>query len=119
MRSIFDFGLLIGYTIGTVGGLLLLKYSLPGLQAGISGGEWHIQSLVSAAIGCVFYVAGAAVWMVIMARNDLSVAYPIAVGATVITTTLAGTALLGEATSLLRTVGCGLVILGVALVARG
>ena len=119
MQNRTDFWLMAGYALGTVGGVLLLKYAVTGLRASFSNGAWERSEITAALVGALLYVAGAAFWLVILSRNDLSIVYPIAVAVTVLATTAAAIALFGESLTVWRAVGCILIIAGVALVARG
>ena len=119
MREPIDLLLLTGYTLGTVGGVLILKYGLSDLRADYLAGTWQRSTILITLFGGVLYVAGAVFWMVILSRNELSIVYPIAVGITVLATTSAAIVLFGESITFWRLVGCGFVILGVTLISRG
>jgi multidrug transporter EmrE-like cation transporter len=119
MRDRSDLWLMAGYAISTVGGVLLLKYAVTGLRAGFSSGAWQRSEILAALAGCIPYVAGAAFWLVILSRHDLSIVFPIAVAVTVLGTTAAAMVLFGESLTAWRAVGCILIIAGVTLVARG
>jgi drug/metabolite transporter (DMT)-like permease len=119
MRDRTDFLLMAGYALGTVGGVLLLKHAVSGVRAGFSLAMWQRSEILAALAGCLLYVAGAAFWLVILSRHDLSIVFPIAVAVTVLTTTAAAVVLFGELLTVWRTVGCVRIIAGVVLVARG
>src|SRR4051812_34879206 len=109
MREPIDLLLLTGYTLGTVGGVLILKYSLSELRADYLTGSWQLPTILIALFGGLIYVAGAVFWMVILSRNELSIVYPIAVGVTVLATTCAAIVLFAESFTFWRLVGCGFV----------
>jgi multidrug transporter EmrE-like cation transporter len=96
-----------------------LKYGLTGLRADYSAGTWQLTTILIAIFGGLLYVGGAAFWMVILSRNELSIVYPIAVGVTVPATTAAAIVLFGESVTLWRLARCAFVILGVGLISRG
>ena len=67
--------------------------------------------------GLVLYFAGAAVWVFVLARVEVSFAYPF-VGLGVVLTMLSGWLMLGETLSLARALGTLLVATGAVLIAR-
>ncbi len=67
--------------------------------------------------GLALYGAGAVLWLFVLAKIDVSVAYPF-VGLGFILTMLLGVILLGEQVTMLRVVGTLMVFAGVILVAR-
>ena len=67
--------------------------------------------------GFALYGLGAITWLFVLARVDVSQAYPF-MGLGVIMSFLAGHFLLGEPVSLLRIAGMALVVSGVAIVAQ-
>ncbi len=68
--------------------------------------------------GLMLYALGAVLWLGVLARIDVSIAYPF-VGLGFILAALCGVFLLGEAFSVIRFVGTCLVVLGLVLVPRG
>jgi multidrug transporter EmrE-like cation transporter len=67
--------------------------------------------------GLGLYGLSMLVWLMVLARVDVSMAYPF-VGLGVVVTVLAGQFMLGEAVGPIRLAGCLLVALGIVLVAR-
>jgi multidrug transporter EmrE-like cation transporter len=67
--------------------------------------------------GILLYVAGAAVWVLVLARVEVSFAYPF-VGLGCVLTMLGGWLLLGESLTIARGLGTILVASGVVLIAR-
>jgi multidrug transporter EmrE-like cation transporter len=68
-------------------------------------------------LGLLLYAVGAVVWLLVLARLDVSVAYPF-VGIGFVITMLLGFLVLGEPVGALRLAGTLLVAVGVVLVAR-
>lgn len=66
--------------------------------------------------GLFMYGLSAALWLLVLARTDVSVAYPF-VGLGFIVTLAAGALLLGEQVTLVRVAGTVLVAIGVIMVA--
>lgn len=104
--------LFFGYTIGSVTGLIILKRHLKPAIAAIGSGvgffEW---SFVAA--GSALYLGAFGLWLLILSRMELSVAYPIAVSLTLAFTAIGGSILLGEEMSALRILGLVFVFGGV------
>ena len=95
--------------------------SSPAVQQGLAG-SWHqvviaVASNIYVWLGLVFYALGAVLWLGVLAKVDVSVAYPF-VGLGFILTALLGVFLLGEAFSVIRFVGTCMVVLGIVLVTR-
>jgi multidrug transporter EmrE-like cation transporter len=113
-----DVLLFAAYTIGSVTSLVLIKIWLaPALAAWRTGGDFALSGLM-VALGGGLYVVSFLTWMAILARNELSAAYPVAVGLTLLFSAISAASLLGESISLIRGAGMLLIVLGVALVAR-
>lgn len=68
-------------------------------------------------VGLALYGAGALVWLFVLARVDVSAAYPF-VGLGIAITAFAGVLLLNEPLSMVRVLGTGLVVAGVLLVGK-
>jgi multidrug transporter EmrE-like cation transporter len=66
--------------------------------------------------GLVLYGLSAVLWLWVLSRLDVSVAYPL-VSLGFVLTLLIGVGWLGEPFSWLRAAGCGLIVVGVALLA--
>ncbi len=103
---------------------IALKHGMssPAVQAGLAAGL--SQALPSVAsnpfvvLGFSLYGLGAILWLGVLARIDVSQAYPF-VGLGFLLTMAFGVLLLGETLTPLRLFGTCLVALGVLLVARG
>jgi multidrug transporter EmrE-like cation transporter len=90
-------------------------------QALTADGYWDAVRSVGTSThviaGLALYGLGAVVWLLVLARVDVSVAYPF-VGAGFILTMVLGWLVLNEPIGTLRLTGTALVALGVYLVAR-
>ncbi len=80
------------------------------LAASIIGNGWVLG-------GLALYFFGAAVWLFVLARVDVSFAYPF-VGLGFIVTLLLGRIVMGDVVTLTRVIGTVLVSTGVLLIAR-
>ena len=78
---------------------------------------WAVASNFHVLIGLLAYGFGAIIWLLVLAKLDVSAAYPF-VGLGFILTMLLGHLLLGESLSSIRIVGTFLVVAGVILVSR-
>ena len=92
--------------VGPIGGWAALRGALPtlALHPGVLG-------------GLVCYAVSVVVWIVALSRVDVSVAYPLLSVGYVVNALLAMW-LFGEAVSLQRWLGIGIILVGVTLVAR-
>lgn len=91
---------------------------------GLAGGGSTLPYFFKAALanpyiiaGFALYGVGALTWLLVLARTDLSVAYPfISLG--LVVTMLLGVLVLQESVTPIRLVGASLIVLGVVLVAQ-
>lgn len=106
------------YTVLSVAGMVLVKYALPMLRAAIGGGGNVVAPGALLAAGAGMYIVGFGLWMIILARTPLTIAYPIAVGLTMVFSTIAAVLVLDEALKWQTVGGTLLVFAGVVLLAR-
>lgn len=115
--------LILGSLVIAVAGQLTLKVAMGRVTAALPHDASPVTVLFKAAtnplviIGLAGYVISAAIWLLVLARADLSQVYPFA-GLTIVLVTLAAGFFLGERMSSLRFLGMLLVFVGVTLVAR-
>lgn len=117
------FGLILFSVALSAGAQIVLKtgMSSPAVQAALAGGN-RIEALVSIAtswgvvLGLAMYGFGAILWLFVLARIDVSKAYPF-VGLGFILTMAMGYFLLAEPVGAMRLLGTVLVAAGVYLVA--
>jgi multidrug transporter EmrE-like cation transporter len=107
----------------SVAAQFLLKAGMTRVKADTGAGDTSLLHTLLAAFGNVHVMAGfalyglgAVVWLSVLARFDVSKAYPL-VGLGFMATAVVG-ALLGEQVGLMRGVGIALICAGVALVGR-
>jgi drug/metabolite transporter (DMT)-like permease len=110
--------LFTAYTVFSVAGMVLVKYAAPGLKAAVSQGTSILLPGLLVAGGAGMYVLGFLLWMVILTRSPLTVAYPIAVGLTMVFSTLCAVLFLRETLTWSAIAGMVLVFLGVVLLAK-
>lgn len=110
------FGLQI---LASAGGLMLLKRWLPTLNAAWQQHQSLVHPLTMVASGGLLYMLSFGLWMVILSRIELTVAYPVYVAATMLLTACGAVFFLGESMTALKVMGMVLVCAGITcLVAR-
>jgi multidrug transporter EmrE-like cation transporter len=100
-------------------GLVLLRANLATASTLVRAGELARGPVLLALLGAFSYGASFVLWLVVLARVPLSVAYPIAVGVTIAFSTLFAWLLLREPMSLRLILGLVLIVAGVTLVSTG
>jgi multidrug transporter EmrE-like cation transporter len=112
-------GAFTGYVVLGVLGLVLLRANLATASTRVRAGELARGPVLLALLGAFSYGASFVLWLVVLARVPLSVAYPIAVGVTIAFSTLFAWLLLREPMSLRLILGLVLIVAGVTLVSTG
>jgi multidrug transporter EmrE-like cation transporter len=97
-------------------GLILIKQWLPAATAAWRAGVGMLTPGLMVGMGSGLYILSFMLWMVILARNELSVAYPTAIGLTLVFSTLAATFVLGEQVSIWNAIGILFIFLGIILI---
>ncbi|GHA85608.1 hypothetical protein [Cognatilysobacter bugurensis] len=110
--------LFAAYTVFSVAGMLIVKRVAPALKSAWASGESVIQPALLVGTGAGLYVLGFSLWMIILARTPLTVAYPVAVGLTMVFSFVGAVVVLGESLSWQAILGSLLVFAGIALLAR-
>lgn len=106
------------YALCSVSGMVLIKYAAPQLKAAIAAGHSYLQPGALACTGAGLYVFSFLLWMVILTREPLTVVYPIAVGVTMLFSTVLAVVVLREHVSWTMGLGALLVLAGITLLAR-
>jgi len=112
-------GAFTGYVVLGVLGLVLLRANLATASTLVRAGALARGPVLLALLGAFSYGASFVLWLVVLARVPLSVAYPIAVGVTIAFSTLFAWLLLREPMSLRLILGLVLIVAGVTLVSTG
>jgi multidrug transporter EmrE-like cation transporter len=118
MSRSLDIVLFCIYTVASVAGLIIIKAGLAPAQAAWQAASFLVAPTFIVGIGGVLYIASFLIWLVILGRNDLSVAYPIAIGLTLVFSTLAARIVIGEVISPARCLGVLVIFFGIWLVTR-
>ncbi len=111
--------LYVGYTLCSVAGIIIIKSAFPDILAARSAGMIKWAPLIQLGIGAVLYVISFGLWMVILSRYPLSMAYPVAIGLTLGFSTLIAFLFLQETIGFAKLVGIGLIFFGIFLIFRG
>jgi multidrug transporter EmrE-like cation transporter len=109
-------GAFAGYVVLGVLGLVLLRANLAAAGALVRSGELARGPVLLATLGALSYATSFVLWLVVLSKVPLSVAYPIAVGVTIAFSTLFAWLLLHEPMNPRLLVGIVLIVAGVTLV---
>jgi multidrug transporter EmrE-like cation transporter len=101
-----NIALLLVYVFTSTAGLVLMKKAMA------------VQGYLSLlfASGLTLYLAGFGLWMLLLHRMPLSVAFPVASGALIVATQAAGILYLGEKMQPMHAAGAGLILLGLGVI---
>jgi multidrug transporter EmrE-like cation transporter len=109
MQTALLSGLLVLITVG----LNTLAQTLLKLGSGQNPLNPHLfGGILAYGLSTVFYI-------VVLGKFNLSVAYPVIIGLTVLATTIAGTFFLGEKVATVHWLGIGLMLSGISAIALG
>jgi drug/metabolite transporter (DMT)-like permease len=106
------------YTICTSAGLLLFKHGWPSFSAAMQRGDWMGPASIAPAVGAALYVTSFLLWLVIVSRMQLTVAYPLAIGLSLLIVSAGAVWWLGESLTVAHGVGAAFVLVGVVLLTR-
>ena len=118
MKNALLFG---AYTVLSVLGLVLLKLGAPALRELTSGGSngtvlW--KPILQGGLGAILYVGAFAVWILILTKMELSAAFPIAIGLTLVGLTITSALVLKERIGIMEFAGILFIFIGIFLVYR-
>ena len=98
-----NIGLILLYLLVSNLGLFLIKSNMD-------------RVTLLGAVGFAAYVAGFLIWLVVLKRLPLSIAFPVMSGALVLTTQFVGKYALKESLDLMQWIGVGCVLLGITII---
>jgi multidrug transporter EmrE-like cation transporter len=104
------------YVLLGVVGLVLLRANLSAATPLVRSGQFAVQPVALSALGALAYATSFCAWLIVLARVPLSVAYPVAVGATLAVSSVLAWALLGEAMTMQLVLGTLMIFAGVVVV---
>ena len=108
-----------GSAVTTCAGLLLVKYWLPAARLAWRNGDAWSRPTLSVGAGALLYMLSFALWLLIVERLPLSIAFPTAIGVSMIAIALGSVLVLSEGIGWGQIIGMLLILAGIALVARG
>lgn len=111
--------LFAGYTLLSVGGMIVAKRGMLVLKVAMAQGHDWLAPAILVALGGGMYVCSFLIWIVILSRSPLMTAYPTAVGLTMAFSTICAIFFLGETMTLASVAGILLIFAGVVVLARG
>ena len=111
--------LFLAYTMLSVVGIVLVKKWLPEAQTNVSAGRLNSAAVWWSVLGAAAYISSFLLWLGLLTRAPLSVAYPVAVGATLCLTLVASLWIFKERPTAIQLVGSALVLLGITLIGSG
>jgi multidrug transporter EmrE-like cation transporter len=112
-------GLFVSYTALSVIGIVLIKKWLPDATTNVSAGQLNSAAVWWSALGASAYLVSFLLWMGLLTRAPLSVAYPVAVGATMCLTLVASLWIFKERPTVVQLMGSALVLTGISLIGSG
>lgn len=104
-QLIFSFLIIVTVALNTVAQLLLKSGATPNLF-----NFYFLGGIFAYGASTLFYIS-------VLSRFNLSVAYPVVIGLTVVATTIAGAILLREKVSTINWMGVGLILTGICAIA--
>ena len=107
--------LFIVYAILSASGIILFKLGSTGISLEITKSVFGFQMSYYSLIGLLCYIVSFILWMVIISKNDVSYIVPIGLAVTNLLILIGSYAILGEQLSLMKIVGVGVILLGIAL----
>ena len=115
--KLLDLGLYVGSAILTAIGLTMIKRAAPGL---LDSGWRDLApgTILPVMAAAAVYFSGMGLWLAAMGRNPLSTAYPIGIGLSLVSATVAAMLAFGEPIGIPKLAGIALIMLGAAAIGR-
>jgi quaternary ammonium compound-resistance protein SugE len=112
-----DLALYLASSLLAAAGLTWLKHGLAGaVPTGLLAVGW--RTAIELAAASVVYLSGMFLWLIVLGRNPMSTAYPIGIGLSLVTTTVAAIVVLGEPVGALRLAGIAAILAGAVCIGR-
>ena len=112
-------GLLVAYGVTSAIALVVLRHFLPVAKQALANSAWLSSPVLFAGFGAMLYIASFGLWLGVLARTPVTIAYPIAIGLSMVLTTIGAVLILGESFRPVQALAMAMVLAGVALLARG
>lgn len=111
--------LFILYVILSSSGIILFKLGSTAVEFTLTDKIVGFNMSYTSLLGLLCYLISFVLWMVIIGKNDVSYIVPIGLAATNVTIMLGATFFLGEAFSLYKIIGLGLILGGIVFLNLG
>lgn len=108
----------LGYTVVSVAGLIMIKYASTDFGETLSSGVLDRTKLILFGLGVVLYGCSFMIWLMILRNLPLSTAFPVAIGLTLLFSTIAAFLILKESIGMLKVVGMFFIFFGIILIFR-
>jgi drug/metabolite transporter (DMT)-like permease len=118
MRSIFNLVLFISYALCSGCGLIILKIAMSKNELSVTTLKYIVFS-AKFWIGFFLYLCGFLLWMFILTRFKLNVAFPIAMSLFFIVSSLGSYFILGEPCGIRHIFGIAICFFGILLIGSG
>lgn len=115
MFKIFDIGLFLLYSLFSGGGLIILKSTLTGKKLNIDSILGLLTNLYFI-LGFILYALGFALWMIILSKFKLNIAFPIAMSLFFVVSSLGSYFILSEEFSIRLIIGIVLCLVGIIVI---
>lgn len=113
MKFLIDAILYFLSAVSAVVGMILLRMTLA--DQNVENLLASPEALVNLALGMSGYLGGIAVWLLVMVRNPLGIAYPIGTGVVIVASVVAGQVFLTEIITIEQWIGVMTIMLGIIL----
>lgn len=115
MKNLLNFAVFTAYALASGCGLILLKIAMSKHDLSLSTLRYVILD-VKFLVGFSLYVCGFLLWMYILSKFDLNVAFPIAMALFFVVSSLGSYFILGESINIKHSFGIILCFFGIVLV---
>lgn len=108
--------LIAGYVVVSTVAILLVKSTASAAIQSWKQAPGVSMAVVLLLVGAVLYGISFCIWMIILARNELSIVYPLMIGLTLTATTFTAWLILREQIDAIRLLGIAVIFFGIFLV---
>lgn len=117
MKPIFIYSMII-YAFLSAAGLILLRSFLPKAIDGFRNQNMSGKVLLAASLGLAAYAISLLIWLWMISSVELTIIYPIAVGAVTLLVAVGSVLFLNENLKMAHGIGAALVLAGVTVLYR-
>jgi multidrug transporter EmrE-like cation transporter len=109
-------GLFVVYSTVSVVALTLLKTAMSAFRPAIASGAWSDFPVLTLLAGAACYATGFAMWLLLLTRHPIGVAYPVSVGFTVTAVLLVDLFWFRRLISTTELIGVAVILAGIVVV---